>query len=1030
MDKVLEARAEALFEAGLSAYEAGRVQEAVADWSAALAMFEELIGRGEARFACQRAVMLNLLGLASKTSGALQQAAGYVDQALTAYDELIKADQSQSAYVRVGMLVQLGHWFFGRREVLKAKNYYEQAMVATEGMIKAGQIKGAIERIYELDGLGGLIHGIDELPRMRARYEQAVAACDELIRSGQIQFASDRAGMLIELGRNLSASGELPKAVEHFEQALAAYDELIRPDQTRFAAERAHTLRDLAETLLNSRGGLPQAMDRYRQALTAYEELIRSGQSRLASDCADMLARLGATLCAMRQFHAAAEAHDLALEFGCRALRAEHWHHLVSWVETASIRWRSVWSKAGSTQGTNMLTQLTDLAAQMKQFLRAPGVDDVFGWYSLGPLMELLTSAAPGTPPAQGLDAGALEAYDSVLATALSCVHRASLNSSPEADQTRRANLQRYVAELQHLCAARSANLLAEWFLRSQGLRAQRAAMAGSRDPELQELERRYQALDSLGRTLLGTKGRDDDSRLGGNGHTDSDSRQHVQAPKETMRKERRAYAYALNQVRLFQTELRKRGKLPNETQALELAELRRCLRPRQVLLMLAPDLAKEAANVWAISLLPPSANPEPDAQATALKIPLHCQARLPDLLARVSALAARGGRSVREGPAGRGDSTAVRATSADPEAAANLDHALRQELEQALRPVWQALQQHAVDEVVLVPTGLLHQVPWTRWLADCGIAIRVLPSVGAFVRSCQAPAPQLEVDAALRVAVLGHDATDHNDPRKHLPLVNAEISLSLAQWNQAATASGIRLQSDRAEWQPADAAASTRLLVGMGHGGAAEGNPAHSGLVLAYDEEATPRLFTAYDLPAIHHAHWLLLSCCVLARTDEIMGEPMGMAANAFDFQSRCVMGSLVTVGDLDASLVSLALQWALGRQREALARGSPIEVFNATQAALCAGRWPEGFGAWLQGHLPTALAQAPRQARQANGAGVTLARNLRAAVASMGLPDLGFKSDMDPRHPALLAFAEVLAQRPPASVQVAAAWFVGLGL
>jgi hypothetical protein len=138
-----------------------------------------------------------------------------------------------------------------------------------------------------------------------------------------------------------------------------------------------------------------------------------------------------------------------------------------------------------------------------------------------------------------------------------------------------------------------------------------------------------------------------------------------------------------------------------------------------------------------------------------------------------------------------------------------------------------------------------------------------------------------------------------------------------------------------------------------MGHGAARDHNPARTGLELSVGD-----VLTAHELPGIRTCRRVVLSCCVLGQTREVIGEPLGFLASSFGYECSFGSGWLTEVPDAMACLFSLAFQFSV---RAAL-RGDHREVawgdsFESTRQAIFNSRWPDGYGEWLAEHLPAAL-------------------------------------------------------------------------
>lgn len=225
--------------------------------------------------------------------------------------------------------------------------------------------------------------------------------------------------------------------------------------------------------------------------------------------------------------------------------------------------------------------------------------------------------------------------------------------------------------------------------------------------------------------------------------------------------------------------------------------------------------------------------------------------------------------------------------------------------------------------------------------------------------------------------------------------------------------------------------------LLACGHGMTLEGNPSRTGVWIATqgDRRRTPKLLSSQDLWRMPAVRRMLLNCCVLGRTSEAMGEPLGLVAQAFGRGAHFVLGALVRLGDLEAALFGLAYQFRLAA---AYAAGTGavdwVDEFLELQGGLRARRWPDGFASWLGTHLPLALqavvpdvdaARADDDAFEARQSWCRLFdRVLRNCGASLSPPRVS-----EHWHDFYPLLAGVLAQEPPKSLRRVAPWMVVLG-
>ena len=251
--------------------------------------------------------------------------------------------------------------------------------------------------------------------------------------------------------------------------------------------------------------------------------------------------------------------------------------------------------------------------------------------------------------------------------------------------------------------------------------------------------------------------------------------------------------------------------------------------------------------------------------------------------------------------------------------------------------PLLETLMGRGCGNVCLVPSDDLQLVPWSHFAAtaappDC--RVEIYPSCGAWVRCRLQPEP--EATAAPRWAVAAWAALDSDRP---LPWVEVERYLSARLWNDVSGPVEL-LQGGRPQ------AGGVAALLGMGHGGSPDDNPANAGLAMAGDQ-----ILSAHALPGIRTCCRVVLSACALGRIDDAFGEPLGFLSSCFDYGAGFGTGWLTEVPDAAACWASLALQFAL-RRAYALGIATPVrwgQVFRQTRLEILSGTWPDGFAEWL---------------------------------------------------------------------------------
>ena len=284
------------------------------------------------------------------------------------------------------------------------------------------------------------------------------------------------------------------------------------------------------------------------------------------------------------------------------------------------------------------------------------------------------------------------------------------------------------------------------------------------------------------------------------------------------------------------------------------------------------------------------------------------------------------------------------------------------------------------------------------------------------------------------------HDALLSHAP---LPWVHLELALVRQLWGEATAGTWVELPRERPRWPPEPVPPAVPdntvdCLITVGHSADREGTGVRSGLLLGKAPNGADRVFTGFELAGIKHARRLLLSCCTLGRLGDTLGETHGMVSTAFAYDTRFASGSLLRVGDVEATLFSAAFHWALKAAYEAsLPAREPswAAVFLSVQNAVAAGGWPPGFGAWLAHQLPGlahglwqckpgACVNTHRTWREVWGAQLT--RQTRQHAERMAPPEW---QGSEAQLAALQALARAWGAAPPESLQELAHWLVCMG-
>lgn len=359
--------------------------------------------------------------------------------------------------------------------------------------------------------------------------------------------------------------------------------------------------------------------------------------------------------------------------------------------------------------------------------------------------------------------------------------------------------------------------------------------------------------------------------------------------------------------------------------------------------------------------------------------------------------------------------------------------------LASALTPTLSELMRQGFT-LCLIPSGDLHVLPWHHFVQhQCGDAqaLRVFATVTDWWRLHDPESPVNGAEEPPRWLMAAYDAHDTGDLADRLCWVPVEASLSGSLW----TSAHLRAVDPQSEIRPQADAIEANALLACGHSLAPGGNAALAGVWVGTVRSQgaasrIPQVLSARDLKQVPSVRRLLLSCCVLGRTDGVFGEPLGLIAQAFNHGAEFALGSLVQLGDMEATLFSLAYQWSLSQAyaQSPCVNVDWVHVFVQVQTQIGQGRWPEGFGDWLGQHLPGVLGsvipsvEAARTQDQAWELRQSWQRILGSLCSDWDLPAPPQASRT--LAPTICAVARVLAKSPSARLSRLATWMVVYGV
>ena len=981
-------RTHTLMNLGIALRRAGRVDESATLHQQALAAYARLIDEGgQARFEPNRARTQVNLGVTLKDAGRIDEAVAYFEQALGTYARLVdKAGQNQFGPDRCQTLMNLGNALQAAGRLDEAVASYQQALVAYTHLIdEAGQTQFEPDRTGTLMNLGNALQRAGQMDEAVTHYQLALTAYARLIDdAGQAQFEPNRTHTLVNLAIALGRAERVDEAVEHYQQALDAYGRLIdEADQTQLEPDRTQTFMNLGVALQRA-GRKDEAVAHFQQALAAYARLIDdAGQSQFEPNRTRTLMNVGDALADSGRMGEAVTLFDEAAQRLQAIVGSGKWQYTPDCVRALRQGWQAAlrnpdMNESAWLQRVNKIDQALLAIKMQPSDMSIKHRDSLVEMVQLAKLLKDFVLALPGDTRQLPVQAAVNHSLE-WMAVLLRDANPVWLQSSSQ--------IEGVVTRFRDVCMALGGAMPGNWFLATQGLRSQRAALAQSDDPELKQLNDVWQELDHVanqinGQTSLKPQSKslfDDagDTPLRGYSSETASAKDDLGGRWNALNKRKNA----LLKTATYKLPPQLNLSMPQVTQRLQALQAVVMLAPVAAGNLLVMLVTKAADTVgeknsgksavghrqWLLNVgtqrarlartpndatadAPARAGFEPEELLTALH-----NHRL-GLLAPTTRESATG-----EALHGHAQSAATRAMRAG--GVSDLPHDLQTDearasaitdaaaytaaLQAELAGLWVHLNSVGCTTVHWVVSGPLHSLPWRQLLAGptgSALRLKLYPHMAAWYQCNELRNPADPAQNPLpTVAQMPHWATLAYTPpagdKDWLPFLAMEQALAVQLWagspqpmrhldlaapqwplaradDDAAREAGAGAGAGVGTHAPVDTPADTPVnaLFAAGHGDDRPAdNFALAGVLTGVDAHGTKRYLQAQHLTRIKNAERIFLSCCVGAKTRHAMSEPLGLVAGAFDYRTRFAVGALVSVGDFDAMLFSLAYQWAL---------------------------------------------------------------------------------------------------------------------
>ncbi len=832
---------------------------------------------------------------------------------------------------------------------------YRETTELYRGLIAAGQTRYRPDLARTRMNEGNALLNLNRSEEALACYREAVELYQTLLAAGQTHYRLDLAHTRMNEGNALLR-------LNHPDEALARYREAVETYQT-LVGEGQDCLSELALTWMNEGNALHtldrpnEALARYREAVGLYENLIAAGQLQYRPNLALTWMNEGNTIRALARPKESLVCYREAAELYRDLIDEGHIQYRPNLACTRMNEGFALFTLNRSDEALARYREAADLygnlitVGQSRYRLNLVNIriNEGIALNSLQRPADAHTCYQLALDVWEGAEAMPADALDTApYFAALIAVTRSAVGFAARVErltqEVARAlggvapqNLGRFYPSAEQaftylFWAAISAALdQQEWDLALTVIgtaRAQRLAKLAQADllrrsareddpAELRKYREVYHHIAELEIRLNVKAGPGGEGITSDHGGGDEDAGQQYQ----TLYNEYTALRSKLD--KLEQT-LREQGLLPDLGAGLfDGAGLRQKLPPTAALLVLVEFGAPPAHFVVVLT--------RDGGQVLTMEGGSDWTRRLE----RITETLKGQGRTLRDGPGGdtRTASAEANATAAPPELADAQTEALTEALaEQFWKPIQDVLGDE-VKTVWLLPTGDLHGLPWQA-SAPPDWHCRLAPAPWFVHQALDAPAAApLCPTAAAPLDVLAYAAPDSDKELLHMALEERGMR---AIWEDAAHAlAGL----DRVPAPP-----PAHLVLG-GHGDSDAAIPGAARIWVGR-EGGEPRYVGFGELWNAPYRFLLSLyfSSCVVGRTREVNGEPLGLISAGLLRGARYLVGWSVPVDDLGAALFALLYHW-LWRDC-----ADPEAALTRARSAFLTGAWPAAAVEWAQ--------------------------------------------------------------------------------
>ena len=305
---------------GVALMRQGHLEEAVAEYQAALEIYKQLVRERREELLNDLAATRMGLGVVLKRQGRLEEAVAEYQAAQEIRERLVREGRNDLRNDLAGTRMNLGAALLSQGHLEKAVAESQAAQEIYERLIREGHNDLRSHLAMTRENLGNALSDQGRLEEAVAEYQAAREIYERLVREGCDDLRSNLAGTRMNLGNALSAQGRLDEAVAEHRVAREIYQRLVREGRDDLRNDLAATRMELGNALQNQ-GRVEEAVAELQAAQEIRERLVREGRDDLRNALAMTRMNLGNALSTQGRLEEAVAEYQAAREIYRRLVR-------------------------------------------------------------------------------------------------------------------------------------------------------------------------------------------------------------------------------------------------------------------------------------------------------------------------------------------------------------------------------------------------------------------------------------------------------------------------------------------------------------------------------------------------------------------------------------------------------------------------------------------------------------------------------------------------------------------------------------